>query len=437
VIAVLTILVFVVTFALLYQRSEGGHLVVLGGVAAVLVIGAVSGNYTPRMAMDAIYFETLALIFGMSAITALLARSGVFVYLAAGTAEWSEGNGRWVLVMMSLVTYVIALASNSLATVAVVVPVTLTICYRTGFDPVPVMIAEIIAANLGGASTMIGDFPNMILASAGGLHFHDFIAGMMPICLVLLAAMLIFFERRLGDWRPVANPAESGWGNDEDLRRPEIDRGLLRLGLITFSVTVAALVLAGIEGIRPGWIAFAAGLVALLVGGFRDDEFFAACGGSDILFFGGLFVMVGGLNAAGVLEWMVRWLEMVTAGHGAVRAIVVMWAAAATTIFVGGGTSAAVFAPLAASLRLDGDSQAAWWALALGIMAGSSAALSGATAGALAMNQYAGFLRRHPELAAATASMAKFTHREYARWGLPMMGVFLTVSTLYIAVIAG
>jgi len=318
-----------------------------------------------------------------------------------------------------------------------VVPVTLTVCFRMALNPVPVIIAEIIAANLGGASTMIGDFPNMILASAGRLHFIDFIGGMMPACLVLLAATLLFFENRLGDWQAAKIPVDASWIQNEKLRHFEVDGRLLRLGLITFAATVAGLMLAGLVDLRPGWVAFAAGLVALALGRFKDDEFFAACGGTDILFFGGLFVMVGALGAVGVLDWAVGWLEALTTSHDHVRAILLMWTAALLTIFVGGGTSAALFAPMAASLRLDGDGQAAWWALALGVMAGSCAALPGATAGALAMNQYNGFLKRHPELAEAAAVGIQFTHREYVRWGLPLMGIFLGLSTLYIAVLAG
>lgn len=433
----ITLAVFIATFAVIYRWAEGSHLAVLAGAAVLVVIGTISGTYTPRMAVQSIYFETLALIFGMAAISALLARSGVYAYLAAGTAELSQGQGRWILVMMALVTYGISLASNSLITVAVVVPVTLTVCFRTGIDPVPVIIAEIIAANLGGSSTMIGDFPNMILASAGKLHFNDFIGGMMPACLILLAVTFLFFEYRQGDWKKAEIPVDLAWVRGEQLRYSDIDHRLLRYGLIIFFITVIGLVLAGPLKVRPGWIAFVAGLTALALGRFKDEEFFSACGGSDILFFGGLFVMVGALTSVGILDWAVAWLEGVTAGHDRVRAILLMWMAAGVTIFVGGGSSAAVFAPVAATLRLDGDGQAAWWALALGIMAGSCAALSGATAGALAMNQYSGFVKRHPELASAAAAGLQFTHREYVRWGLPLMGIFLVLSTVYIAVLAG
>jgi Na+/H+ antiporter NhaD/arsenite permease-like protein len=260
---------------------------------------------------------------------------------------------------------------------------------------------------------------------------------MMPVCLILLAVMLVFFERRLGDWKGSEIPVDPVWARGEALRHSAIDRRLLSYGLIIFGVTVAGLILAGPLKVRPGWIAFVAGVTALGLGRFKDDEFFSACGGTDILFYGGLFVMVGALTSVGILDWAVNWLEGITAAHDRVRAILLMWMAAAVTIFVGGGTSAAVFAPVAATLRLDGDGQAAWWALALGIMAGSVAALPGATAGSLAMTQYSGFVKRHPELASAAAAGLQFTHREYVRWGMPLMGIFLVLGTVYIAVLVG
>jgi Na+/H+ antiporter NhaD/arsenite permease-like protein len=436
-VAALTILVFLGTFAVLYRGSERGHIVVLSGAALVMAIGTLGGSYSMRMVLDSIYFETLALIFGMSALSSLLARSGVFVYLAAATAGRSQGSAMWVLVMMALVTYAIALITNSLATMAVVVPVTLSVCYRIGLNPVPVMVSEIIAANLGGASTMIGDFPNMILATAGQLHFNDFIAGMMAPCLVLLAVSLLYFEIKLAGWSVSPGAAHPDWQASDDLRAPDVNLRLLRSGLAIFAVTVAALMLAGRVDLRPGWVAFVGGLAAMLLGRFKDDEIFPACGGQDILFFIGLFVMVGALKSVGVLDWLVDWLEGTTAGHSAVRAVLLLWMAAGITLFVGGGTTAAVFAPVAATLQLDGYGDASWWALALGIMAGSSGALSGTTAGALVINQYAWFIKQHPGLTAAIPGGHAFSHGEYMRWGMPLMLIFLGLSTLYVMMAAG
>ncbi len=434
-VAILTILVFVIVFAVLYRGTENGHVVVLVGAGLVMAVGELAGDYSLRMALDSIYFETLALIFGMSAISSLLARSGVFAVLASSTATHSQGSAMWVLVMMSLVTYGIALITNNLATMAVVLPVTLSVCYRIGLNPVPVVVAEIMAANLGGASTMIGDFANMILASAGRLHFNDFIGGMMVPCLVLLAVTLVFFESKLRDWGPQAAAAHPDVSETGDLLAPQIDQRLLQSGLVIFGLMVAALVLAGKVNVRPGWVALAGGLVALLLGRFRDDEVFFACGGNDLLFFLGLFVLVGALNAAGVLDWLVNWLEVTTTGHAGPRAVLLLWMAAGLTLFVGGGTTAAVFSPVAATLQIDGFGDASWWALALGIMAGSSGALAGSTAGTLVVNQYAWFVKQHPGILESIPEGRDFTHREYMRWGMPLMGLFLGLSTVYVMVL--
>jgi Na+/H+ antiporter NhaD/arsenite permease-like protein len=435
--AALTILVFIAAFTAMYRASAGSHVAVLAGAAAVMMIGTMSGTYSLRMAVDAIYFETLALIFGMSAISTLLARSGVFVYLAAGTAEHSKGNVTWVLVMMSLVTYGISLTTNNIATMVVVLPITLNICYRMQINPVPLTVAELFAANLGGASTMIGDFPNMIIASAGNLHFNDFISGMMVPCLVLLAGSLLFFEAKMDRWSGAASAGYAQALDQDEVLAPTVDKAMLWTGIWIFGAAVAGFVFAGILNVRPGWIAFIAGLGAMAVGRFKDEDAFHAYGGHDILFFIGLFVMVGGLMAAGILEWLTWLIESVGSRQDGTRAVVLMWVVAGLTLFVGGGTTAAVFAPVAASLSLGYENQASWWAVSLGIMAGSSGALSGATSGSLVMSHYERFIARHPEMLKAIPSGQGLTHREYMRWAMPLTGLFLLASTIYIAAIAG
>jgi Na+/H+ antiporter NhaD/arsenite permease-like protein len=425
--------VFFAVFAAMFREVVAGHVAVLAGAAVFLLIGSISGDYTPQMAVNSIYFETLALIFGMSAMSALIARSGLFVHLAEGVAEHSLGNGWWVLVMMSLVTYAIALVTNNIATMVVILPITLNICRRVELNPVPLIIVEIVAANLGGASTMIGDFPNMIIASAGVLHFHDFIAGMMVPCLVLLAFTLVFFEYRLPEWHKQPKAITVREEDSENIfGHPTVNHELLRKGLFIFGLALAGFMLAGTIDVRPGWIAFVAGLAALVFGGFKEDDIFQACGGHDILFFAGLFVMVGGLTSVGVLDWCVFAIDWLGGNSVMFRIIVFLWLVAVLTAFVGGSTTAALFAPVAASLVTSTDPQTAWWALSLGILAGSSGALSGATSGSLAVSHYERFVSRHPEILRMIPSGRGLGHREYARWGMPIMALFLCFSTLYI-----
>ena len=433
--AILTVLVFLAVFAMMYRELAGCQVAVLAGAVAIILIGSVDGHYTLRMALESVYFETLALIFGMSAVSSLLNRSGIFVHMAAEAAERAQGNGRWVLVMLALVTYAIALTANSIATMVIVMPVTLNICWRMRINPVPFIVAELFAATLGGASTMIGDFPNMIIASAGNLHFNDFVSGMMVPCLVFLAITLVFFETRVGNSR--VGETTPRHFSEEDLGGIEVDRRKLRAGIIIFVATLLGLILAGPLNIRPGWIAFVAGLAAVIVGRFKDEEVFTACGGSDILFFVGLFVMVGGLAAAGALDWVTWAIQTLSPHHEAVRAIILMWVAAGITVFIGSDTAAVLLSPVAASLHLGYLDQASWWALALGVAVGSAAALTGANAGSVVVNHYQAFLRQHPDIADVIPAGGGLSHPEYVRRALPLTGVFLGLSTLYIVAIAG
>jgi Na+/H+ antiporter NhaD/arsenite permease-like protein len=433
---ILSVLVFFAVFAAMFREVVAGHVAVLAGAAALLLIGSLDGSFTPQMAMNSIYFETLALIFGMSAMSALIAKSGLFASLAEGVAEHSLGNGWWVLVMMSLATYSIALVTNNIATMVIILPISLNICRRVELNPVPLIVAEIVAANLGGASTMIGDFPNMIIASAGVLHFNDFIAGMMVPCLVLLALTLVYFESRLPGWRSAPRKIALLSDDDHVLGHPGIDQDLLRKGLFILGLALAGFILAGSINVRPGWIAFVAGLAALVLGRFGDKDIFQSCGGHDILFFVGLFVMVGGLTAAGVLDWCVWAIEGLGGSNAVVRILVFLWVVAGLTALIGGSTSAALFAPVAASLLTDNDPQTAWWALSLGILAGTSGALSGATSGSLAVTQFERFAKLHPEILKMIPAGQGLGHREYARWGGPIMVVFLCFSSLYIVAIA-
>ncbi|MEO5374200.1 MAG: SLC13 family permease [Alphaproteobacteria bacterium] len=436
--AVIAIAVYAAVFALIYRGTVDRSWAVLGGGAVMMLYGVADGFYPLSAALGAIYFETLALIFGMSLVSSLLARSGFFTHMAARTVAASLGNGWWVLVVLTLTTYAISLFVNNLTTIVIVLPLTLTACRQMRLNPVPLTIAEIVASNLGGASTMIGDFPNMIIASAGKLAFMDFIGGMMAPCLVLLAAFLVFFN-----W---ARPALriGGDGSRLDIGEAEAvlaagvgNPRLASVGLWLLGLTLLGFLLSDALHLRPSWIALIAGSLALLLGEFREDELPAACGVSDILFFTGLFVMVGGLVAAGVGEALLGFVEAASGGHDLLRLLVLMWLSAFVTIFLNAGPTAALFVPVAAATHMALGDPTVWWALSLGVLAGSSADLTGATAGTVAATHLERFMRDHPEMSAVTWPRTGLSFKGYLRWGLPVMTMFLVLSSLYIIVVAG
>ncbi|MBF0093073.1 MAG: sodium:proton antiporter [Alphaproteobacteria bacterium] len=431
--------IFATVFALIYRGRVPREYVVLGGGATMAVYGMVSGFYPLQAVVGSIYFETLALCLGMSLVSAVLARSGVFGHIAATTVASSLGNGWWVFLVLTLMTYGISLVVNNLAAIVIVLPVTLAACRQMRLNPVPVAISEIVAANLGGASSMIGDFPNMIIASAGRLGFIDFLGGMMAPCLILLAFMLLFFNRHrellvlrnIGPREPDAQFIERLLA--ETAGNPRLARAAMWL----LGATILGFLLSDWLHLRPAWIALIAGLFALLLGDFQGDEIAEACGVNDIAFFTGLFVMVGGLIAAGAGDTLLAIIHSMSGGQPTLQLLALMWLAAFLTIFLNAGPTTALFVPVAAATGAALDGNAVWWALSLGVLAGSSAALTGATAGSIAASRVEWFLSANPDMRAAMGPSGTLDFKGYLRWGLPIMGVFLGLSTLYIIVVAG
>lgn len=424
----------VVIFVGMYARVVDRRVAMLGGAGLFLGLGWGMDFYTLPMAWDAIYFDTLVLLFGMSLISATLARSGFFEVLAERAAAYAMGSAWMTLVLFSLLTYFVSLFANNLAAMVVILPVTLEHCRVTRINPVPLVIAEVVASNLGGASTMVGDFPNMIIASVASLHFFDFVQGMMVPCLVLLAVMLLFFQRRRATLGIGVQPAP-GYRPQTLLTARIVDPYLHRLGLWVLSLTLVGFLLAEWLEMRPATMALVAGLFLLVVGKFPKEDLFEAIHGGDILFFMGLFIIVGGLRAAGVMDGVTWLIATLGAGNSGLELMLLMCVAGVVTLFLNAGPSTAFFMPVAVDMAAYIPGPVVWWALSLGVLAGSSAALTGATAGSVAVTHLENTVKRYPDMGALLVPSQGLDAREFLRQGLPLMVLFLCVSAVYILLV--
>ncbi|MBF0456217.1 MAG: sodium:proton antiporter [Magnetococcales bacterium] len=439
----LALALFAVIFWLMFLGRIDRTLLVLAGGGLFVFVGSLLDFYSIQMAWQSVYFETLALIFGLTLISSTLEKSGYFQVLAGRMARFARGDGWLVLVFFSLITYFFSLFINNLATIVVILPITLTLCRRTMINPVPVVIAEVIASNLGGASTMMGDFPNMIISSVGKLHFLDFIGGMMVPSLFLLAAMLLFFQSRkrmiVGQSVKVVAPRDSSSFSTSTvglLADIQVDQFRLRLGGGTLFFTLCGFLLAEPLDIRPGVVALVSGLFLLMTARFKLRELFVVTGGGDILFFSGLFIMVGGLQGAGVLDGISWLINQVSGGEPVLELLALLWIAGMVTPFLNAGPATAFFIPIAQELSGFIPGETVWWALSLGVLAGSSASLSGATAGSVAASHMDAHLKRYPEVLKLIPRGRRLGFQEYQRWGRPIMGLFLGISSLYLILIS-
>ncbi|MBF0308767.1 MAG: sodium:proton antiporter [Magnetococcales bacterium] len=437
--ALVTVALFVGIFLLVQLDLVDRGPAMLGGALAFLFLGWALDFYTLDRAVASIYFDSLSLLFGMSLISNALFRSGLFQELAWRTVRFSRGQTLLILVLLVLITYTISLFFTNLSVMVIMVPMTLVLTRAMALTPAPIVAAELVASNLGGASTLVGDFPNMIIGAVSRLHFDDFIRGMMAPCLILLAVLLVFFQRRLR--LETASPlnAESVHRALENLSpnhapgRAGIDPYLLRVGSWVLLSTLAGFFLAQPLGVQPSSITFVAGMAMLVLGRIPREQLFEAMSGGDLLFFLGLFVMVGGLQAAGVLEGLHELVVTLGGGSATLSLLVLMWLAGLLTPLLNAGPATAFLIPVAKALSLSFPGSAVWWALSLGVLAGSSASLSGATAGPVVASMMASRARQLPPEEVNAGSVLDF--HGYLRWGLPIAGIFLGISSLYIVVI--
>ncbi|MHC4695790.1 MAG: SLC13 family permease [Planctomycetota bacterium] len=428
--------VLATVFALLYCTRLDRVAVV--GCAAVLsvILGIGFGFYDQHGAFAAIRMSTLALLLGMGLITVALEETGFFAVVAAKVGELSHGDWSRLMVLLCITTYVLSALVNNLTTILVILPVTLGLARKFHYDPTPFVIGEIVSSNLGGASSMIGDFPNMLIASETGRHFHDFLLYMMPPCLVQLGITIWFMKGRKPNTPRPQTAAQQPVPQSKDVAHaPALVPGKRAHALAVLTAVIVVFFFCGTLAVPPATVALAGGFAILLLWNRGAPRLLGKAGFSDILFFVGLFVLVGCAEASGLLDIIASWIVDVSGGGLVGLALVLMWAAAVVTTFLNAGPATALFVPIVMGLGVSEAHGLLWWALSLGVCAGSSATITGATAGPVALTKLEEFAKEIKG-AAASAPAVRLSFIGYARVGVPLMFIFLLFSSAYIWVLS-
>lgn len=418
----------IILFYLLNRNVGNRTLIIVLFAAKFVLIGSFLGVYNPLDAFFAIKFNTISLLLGMSIITVVLNEAGFFERVSCRISGYAGRNSLRLLICFCLITYFFSLLVNNLTTILVIVPITLKLASNLRFDPRPLIVGEVISSNLGGASTMVGDFPNMLIASQAGIGFGRFIIFMMPICLILLGLMLLYLKLRIGDF-PVL---ETGKTPQKERRVPgytQAQRRALRRGLFVLAHVIFLFIISGMISLNPSAVALLGATSLFLFSGLDRRKIMRGVGFNDILFFAGLFVVVGAVEASGLLNYISRALETFSLGRPWLLCLVLMWAAALLSAFLNAGPTAALFFPVIIGCALAPSHDIIWWSLSLGILAGSSATIFGATAGPVAVTLLEKFSYGNgPHLYGGST----ITFNQFARIGLPLMLVFLSVSSVYV-----
>ncbi len=381
--AVIATTVFLVAYALIATEKVDRVAVALGGAAAMLGLGILSSEQAFSSHETGVDWDVIFLLLGMMIIVGVLRQTGVFDYVAIWAAKRAGGRPFRVMSLLVVITAVASALLDNVTTVLLVAPVTILICERLGAPPVPFLLAEVMASNIGGTATLVGDPPNIIIASRSGLTYVDFLVHLAPLVLGLLVVFLglcrLLF-RGAFTYRP--DKVERVMALDE--REAISDPALLVRGLGVLALVTVVFVAHGLLPYQPSVVALlGAGLLVLLAR--RDVKpFLAEVEWPTLVFFAGLFIMVGGLVHTGVVESLGRLLTEATSGRLGLTAGVLLTASAGLSAIVDNIPYVATMAPLVSNivgaLPPGTDGQVLWWSLALGADLGGNATAIGASA---------------------------------------------------------
>lgn len=382
---IVSTLIFAVTFAVILSERIHRTIVAVAGAVVMVIAGMWLGFYSQQQALGAIDFNTLGLLMGMMILVSMLEKTGFFQYLAIFVARGSRGNPWYLLVLLSTVTALLSMFLDNVTTVVLIVPITLLIANLLGINPLPLLMAEALLSNVGGTATLVGDPPNVLIGSATGFSFNDFLSHLGPIVilawLVTLLLLRVIFRQELAQ-KPEDVTAVMRLNPADALH----DQPALRKILIALGITILLFFLHGWLHLSAAFVAMIGAAIALLWVRPDVDQVLKDVEWSVLLFFAALFVAVGGLEAAGVLSALGQVLAALAGGNLIVTSLLLLWGAAFLSAVVDNIPFTIAMIPVIQYLDSVGvPTTVLWWALALGAGFGGNGTPIGSTAGVLTM----------------------------------------------------
>lgn len=377
------IIVFTIVYILIASEKINRVAASLAGAGVLLAIGLMGPDDAFFSQETGIDWNVIFLLFGMMVIVGVLRQTGVFEFVAIWATKRAKGQPFRVMTLLCLITAVASAGLDNVTTVLLIAPVTLLVCEKIGVRPVPFLIAEALASNIGGTATLVGDPPNLIVASRSGLTFNDFLVNLAPIVVVMLVAF-VGLSRFLFRKDFSADPAQVAEVMKLDEREAIQDPALLVRSLIVLALVLAAFTLHGILHLEPSVVALLGAGVLIAISGLRPQSYLVDIEWETLLFFAGLFLLVGSLVKTGVIDHLANGLVAATGDSLPLAMMLLLWGSAALSAIVDNIPFVATMAPVVDQL-VNGDGPFAgqnglWWALLLGADLGGNATAIGASA---------------------------------------------------------
>ena len=414
---VIAIIVFVVVIGLIISEKVNSAAAALAGAMALVVTGVMSAH----RALSYIDFNTIGLLVGMMVLVAIIRQSGLFEYVAIKAAKMVHGDPWKIMIAFILLTAILSGILDNVTTVLLVGPMTIAIAKMLEINPVPFLMTQILASNVGGTATLIGDPPNIMIGSAANLSFMDFLKN-TGIAVVLVIIFMIVMMRFVYKKEIEVEGLDTSKIMNLDPDKSITDKPLLIKGVVVIVLVILGFIFHDQIGMETSVIALTAAAVMLIIGGVNVDNAIQDVEWTTMAFFMALFVVVGGLTETGVIKQVAAVIIERTAGHPVMMMLILLWASALLSSFLNNIPFIATLIPLVLALKADGmDAEPLWWAISLGACLGGNGTMIGASANVVLSD-------------ISTKHGYPITFKSYLRVGMPFMLGSVFISMVFLLV---
>ncbi|OBI94728.1 hypothetical protein A5660_11505 [Mycobacterium alsense] len=420
--SVVAVTVFVLAYVLIASDRVNKTLAALAGAAVVVTLPIISSDDVFYSHTTGIDWDVIFLLLGMMIIVSVLRQTGVFEYVAIWAAKRARGSPLRIMILLVVVMAVGSALLDNVTTVLLIAPVTLLVCERLAINPTPFLMAEVFAANIGGAATLVGDPPNIIIASRAGLTFNDFLVHMAPIVLLVMVVFiallpLLFRGSFAVDPDRVADIVSL------DEREAIRDRRLLVKSGVVLLLVFAAFIAHPVLHMQPSLVAMLGAGILVVISRLGRSDYLSSVEWHTLLFFAGLFIMVGALVKTGVIDQLARAASALSGGNEVLTVFLILGVSAPVSGIIDNipyvATMTPVVTELVAAIPGEANPDTLWWALALGADFGGNLTAVGASANVVML----GIARRagHP-----------ISFWEFTRKGIVVTAISLALAAIYL-----
>ena len=421
----ISIIVFLVVFVAITFELVNKAVAAFSGVAVLILLHVIDEHH----AIKFIDFETIMLLFGMMIIVSVLKHSGLFTIISVRISELTRGNPVKILILFSVVTALMSAFLDNVTTVLIIIPIIIELTRGLGLDPKKYVLSQVIISNIGGTATLIGDPPNVIIGSKVGLTFNQFLFNLSPPVLVIFAVVLAFiWVTNRSQFKPInTNIIKLFTVNlllekiRHDFLSITIDYRLMKKGLVFLVIAIFLFITQTITGLAPGVIAISAGIFLVLVSGMNLEKAMEEIEWSTLMFFVGLFILVGALEEYGVIEWIAHNVFLNVGDNPYVVVLVVEWVAGIASGFLDNIPFTITMIPIIEIMNEANPHfhNLLWWALALGACLGGNITIIGASANIVSI----GIAKKYG---------VNISFLDFMKFGAVISFISLTIASLYL-----